>query len=160
MLSAVDRDEESKAKQSKNMSKRFYITPPLANTLDFSFWPSPLNFSFCFPRCKRSLFDTNDRLWGSWTMVGPTKRAFFAGQSDLGGKKKEDFTILKLCAYSFANFFFSFLSQKKKNKQTLFQVTPATSSICLKPLAGENLSVQVVNGCLLIHFFFCFFKIQ
>ena len=31
--------------------------------------------------CTRSLMDENKRLWGSWVMIGPKHRAYFAGDS-------------------------------------------------------------------------------
>lgn len=31
--------------------------------------------------CKRSLFDTNKSLWGSWCVIGPRHRFYFAGDT-------------------------------------------------------------------------------
>lgn len=39
--------------------------------------------------CQRGLFDAQKRLWGSWAVVGPTKRYYFAGDTGHGTHFKQ-----------------------------------------------------------------------
>lgn len=43
-------------------------------TLEFVFTPAQ-------HWCRRGAFDRNKALWGSWTVIGPSKRFFFAGDT-------------------------------------------------------------------------------
>lgn len=61
------------------------------NVHELSWWESKKlkNIEFVFTPaqhwCTRGAFDRNKALWGSWTVIGQTKRFFFAGDT---GKNK------------------------------------------------------------------------
>ncbi len=67
--------------------KRFKKIGITDNVHESTWWESKQigNMTFVFTPAQhwtgRAVLDRNTCLWGSWTVIGPTKRVFFAGDS-------------------------------------------------------------------------------
>ena len=66
-----------------NWGEEHILRPPNSDSSNETNQIANLRFVFAPAQhwCTRSLFDENKRLWGSWIIIGPKHRVYFAGDT-------------------------------------------------------------------------------